>query len=171
MPSFARTCRIQGRQADHHKSARDRREALPARQAGRILGAVLFCLASAGCSTLPAGDEALITGSVTARPIPVSASMPEGAAPKGIAEADWAQAKAALDLALKSHDKDPSIPWENTATGASGTATPIGPERAGCRDFMISVVDGKDADRWIQGQACRARSGTALSQVRILGRA
>jgi hypothetical protein len=36
---------------------------------------------------------------------------------------------------------------------------------------MISLVDGKSADRWVQGEACKSRTGTTLNQVRLLGRA
>ncbi|MFG1345599.1 RT0821/Lpp0805 family surface protein [Xanthobacter autotrophicus DSM 431] len=131
------------------------------------------CLAAglAGCSTLPSLEEdGLVTGSI--RPTPASLKLPEGAAPKGVAAGDWVQAKAALDQALAARDKDVSIPWENRDTGAHGTATPIGAQRTGgCRDFMISLVDGKTTDRWIQGEACKATSGLVLQQVRILGRA
>jgi surface antigen len=170
--SFAASGLRKSRQAAHHRSAHGPREALP-RRVRAIAGAALLCLllASAGCATVPAPDDDLITGSVHPRVTQASAPLPEGSAPKGIAEADWAEAKAALDLALRSPDKDPSIPWENKASGASGTATPIGAARAGCRDFMISVVDAKAGDRWLQGEACRARAGYVLSQVRILGRA
>jgi hypothetical protein len=173
VPSFAVTGLVKSRQVPHHRSAPAAREALAQRRGRGILGAALLCLALAatGCSTLGTPDDQLITGSVRPHVTPVSAPLPQGAAPKGIAEPDWVEAKAALDQALTSRDKDPSIPWENKASGASGTATPIGPERAGCRDFMISVVDAKMGDRWVQGEACRARSGFVLNQVRILGRA
>ncbi|MFG1359248.1 RT0821/Lpp0805 family surface protein [Xanthobacter pseudotagetidis] len=173
VPSIAETGPVKSRQVAHHRSAAPRREALPQGLGRGILGAALLCLAfaSAGCSTLGTPDDQLITGSVRPHATPVSAPLPQGAAPKGIAEPDWIEAKAALDQALTSRDKDTSIPWENKASGASGTATPIGPERGGCRDFMISVVDAKAGDRWVQGEACRARSGFVLNQVRILGRA
>lgn len=171
VPSFAATGPLKSRQVSHHRSAPPPREALP--RGGGLGIAALLCLAfaAAGCSTVGTADDQLITGSVRPHVTPVSAPLPQGAAPKGIAEPDWAEAKAALDQALSSREKDPSIPWENKASGASGTATPIGPERAGCRDFMISVVDAKAGDRWVQGEACRARSGFVLNQVRILGRA
>lgn len=136
-----------------------------------LVGLGLLAVALAGCATPGAvDDDLLVTGSI--RPRPVALPVPDGAAPKGIAAGDWAQAKLALEQALDSHQKDVSIPWENRETGARGTATPIGTARAGgCRDFTISLVDGKTEDRWIQGEACRARSGTVVSQVRVLGRA
>lgn len=136
-----------------------------------VFGAWLLVATLSGCSSLPGlDDDTLVTGSV--KPTPASLKLPEGAAPKGIAAGDWMQAKLALDQALAAREKDVSIPWENRETGAHGTATPIGAARAGgCRDFMISLVDGKVADRWIQGEACKAASGVVLQQVRILGRA
>ncbi|MEP9355236.1 RT0821/Lpp0805 family surface protein [Xanthobacter sp. KR7-65] len=128
-------------------------------------------LALAGCASVPApDDDALVTGSI--RPTPAALRVPEGAPPKGVLARDWDAAKLALDQALASREKDVSIPWDNPETGARGTATPVGPARAGgCRDFMISLVDAKATDRWIQGEACRAGTGTTLSQVRVLGRA
>ncbi|WP_454918447.1 RT0821/Lpp0805 family surface protein [Xanthobacter sediminis] len=115
-------------------------------------------------------DDDLVTGSI--KPTAASLQLAAGDTPKGIAASDWAAARLALDQALASSEADISVSWENADTGARGTATPIGTLRAGgCRDFMIAVVDGKVADRWVHGEACRSRSGTALSQVRLLGRA
>ncbi len=110
-----------------------------------------------------------MTGSITPRKVALTG--PETEAPEGVSPADWKEAKSALQTALASRDKDVSIPWENPATGARGTATPIGSARDGaCRDFMVSVVD-KTGDRWVRGEACRAKDGFTLSDVRILGRA
>ncbi|MDQ0503926.1 RT0821/Lpp0805 family surface protein [Xanthobacter agilis] len=131
---------------------------------------MLAAAACAGCGTAPLPDDDLVTGSI--KPKPIALKLPLGDTPKGIAASDWLAAKLALDQALVSADADISVPWENADTGARGTATPIGAQRiGGCRDFMIAVVDGKVADRWIHGEACRSREGTVLSQVRVLGRA
>lgn len=134
-------------------------------------GLMVAVLACGGCSTARvADDDTLITGSI--RPVPATLRLPEGEAPQGIAPGDWNEAKRALDVALAAAETDISVPWENAETGARGTATPVGPRRGGgCRDFMIAVVDGRSPDRWVQGEACRGRSGTVLSQVRLLGRA
>lgn len=143
------------------------------REVLRMAGGAALLLAAAacaGCSTAPQFDDDLVTGSIRAHP--ASLRLPEGGAPKGIAATDWTAAKLALDQALASGDKDASVPWENADTGARGTATPIGAVRpGGCRDFMIAVVDGKSADRWVHGEACRATGGMVLSQVRLLGEA
>ncbi len=132
--------------------------------------ALSLALACGGCSTTAGfDDEPLVTGSVPASAQPV---LPEGKAPHGIAAGDWLAARRALHEALLGQQRDASVPWENAATGARGTATPIGPARdGGCRDFLIAVVDGKVPDRWISGAACRDGSGTVLSQVRVLGKA
>lgn len=131
-----------------------------------VLGVAATC---GGCSTTAGlDDEALVTGSIHAASLPV----PDGKAPHGIAAGDWLAARRALHEALSGQQRDASVPWENAATGARGTATPIGPAReGGCRDFLIAVVDGKVPDRWISGAACREGSGTVLSQVRLLGKA
>lgn len=143
------------------------REVLRAGLGGALLLAAAAC---AGCSSVPLPDDDIVTGSI--KPHPASYRLPEGDAPKGIAASDWTAAKLALDQALVSREADISVPWENADTGARGTATPIGTVRSGgCRDFMIAVVDGKVADRWVHGEACRARGETVLSQVRVLGRA
>lgn len=98
--------------------------------------------------------------------------MPDGKPPHGIANSDWTAARQALQEALVMPALDPSVPWENAATGTRGTATPLGPaDAAGCRDFLIAVVDGKAPDRWISGAACRKGADTVLSQVRLLGKA
>lgn len=143
------------------------REALRAGLGAALLIAAAAC---AGCSTIPPAEDDLVTGSISPRP--AALPLPEGDAPKGIASSDWTAATFALDQALASREADISVPWENSDTGARGTATPIGSKRAGgCRDFMIAVVDGKAADRWVHGEACRGRGGTVLNQVRVLGRA
>lgn len=132
-----------------------------------LLGLAL-CVACAGCASTGMVDEAaLTTGSIRQ-----SAPVPDGKAPHGIIGSDWTAAKRALHEALDAPAPDPSVPWENAATGARGTATPLGPaDAAGCRDFLIAVVDGKEPDRWIRGAACRKGSDTVLSQVRLLGKA
>lgn len=160
-----------GSRSPLYRSVPRLREALLIGGLLRVAGAGLVAAALAGCSTLPAADEDLmVTGSVRAHP--ASLPVPQGAAPSGVAPADWTHAKLALEQALAAREKDASIPWENRDSGVHGTATPIGAARNdGCRDFMISLVDGKVADRWVQGEACKSRSGLVLHQVRVLGRA
>lgn len=133
-----------------------------------LLGATL---ALSGCGSLlgMSDDDQLVTGSL--KPQPVALSIPVGEAPQGIASTDWAQAKVALDQALKSREAGASMPWQNTVTGARGTSTPLGTVKDnGCRDFRIGVVD-TSGEHWVQGEACRDGKGTTLSQVRVLGRA
>lgn len=114
-------------------------------------------------------DDALVTGSI--RPQPVSLPISQGEVPAGIAVGDWIQARVALDQALAAKEKGASIPWDNKATGARGTATPLGAVKENkCRDFRIGVVDAK-GEHWIQGEACSDANGTTLSQVRLLGQA
>ncbi len=52
--------------------------------------------------------------------------------------------KWSLVEAMKSDSKDASLPWENPASGARGTVTPVADayvqEGALCRDFLASYV-------------------------------
>ncbi|WP_188583486.1 RT0821/Lpp0805 family surface protein [Azorhizobium oxalatiphilum] len=133
----------------------------------------VLSLAVAGCGSLGLrDDDTLITGSIKPQPVSLTVPVPHGAPPEGIAAADWAQAKLALDTALDSKETAPSIPWENRETGARGTATPVGGLKDNkCRDFRIGVVDAK-GEHWAQGEACRdGKGGTTLSGVRLLGQA
>ncbi|WP_198019017.1 RT0821/Lpp0805 family surface protein [Azorhizobium doebereinerae] len=135
--------------------------------------ACLLTLALSGCGTLGLrDDDLLVTGSIKPLPVSLAVAAPEGAPPAGIAAGDWTQAKLALDTALSAKEEAPSIPWENKATGAHGTATPLGaPKDNKCRDFRIGVVD-KGGEHWVQGEACRDGKGlVTLGQVRLLGQA
>ncbi|BAF87196.1 hypothetical protein AZC_1198 [Azorhizobium caulinodans ORS 571] len=129
-----------------------------------------MALSVAGCGALIRDDDALVTGSI--KPQPVSLAVPQGAPPAGIAVSDWMQAKLALEGALAAKEEGASMPWENKATGAHGTATPVGALKDNkCRDFRIGIVDHR-GEHWVQGEACRDTRGiTLLNQVRILGQA
>jgi surface antigen len=52
--------------------------------------------------------------------------------------------------------------WENPATGARGTITPIASNYAQggaqCRDFLASYVR-EQSESWLEGEACRNQSG------------
>jgi surface antigen len=116
--------------------------------------------AAGGCSTevkLPGmfgDDKPLQTGTI------LSPSSPEGV---GLPPAsDLAYAKVAAAEVMKSDREDASLPWENPASGARGTVTPIASayqvEGALCRDFVASYV-AEGAESWMQGEACRAAKG------------
>ncbi len=125
---------------------------------GCALAAVGFT--GGGCSTevkLPGmfgDDKPIHTGSI------LSPSSPEGS---GLPPAsDLAYAKVAAAEVMKSGGEDASLPWENPASGARGTVTPIAAayqmEGALCRDFIASYV-AEGAESWMQGEACRASKG------------
>ncbi len=129
-----------------------------ARRSVLLVAVVLSGLANAGCSyrlgSLFGNDAPEHTGSA-ASPAPATAAAlpPEG---------DLAVAKQAATDALSRLDKDAAMPWENPATGARGTVTPLTSaytvDGMTCRDFLASYVrDGKES--WLQGGACRARRG------------
>jgi surface antigen len=82
--------------------------------------------------------------------------------PLGMSVTDWPLAQAALKEALSRTDDGPSVPWENPASGARGTVTPIAAafakEGFSCRNFIVSHV--KDAvETWSEGTACRMHQG------------
>jgi surface antigen len=75
---------------------------------------------------------------------------------------DLAYAKVAATEVVSLDKKDASLPWENPASGARGTVTPLtGAYRIDgeeCRDFLASyIAEGSEA--WFQGEACREAKG------------
>ncbi|HRF07894.1 MAG TPA: RT0821/Lpp0805 family surface protein [Xanthobacteraceae bacterium] len=81
-----------------------------------------------------------------------------GNIPTGMSAIDWPLARAALREALSRTDDGPSVPWENPASGARGTVTPIAAaftkDGMPCRNFIAShVKDG--VETWSEGLACR----------------
>jgi surface antigen len=92
-------------------------------------------------------------GTSTLRPQAISA-VPQ--------DVDFAAARVALSEALAKGGRDASVPWEDPATGARGTVTPLSDATSQggstCRDFLASYVrDGSES--WLQGEACRAPRG------------
>ncbi len=82
--------------------------------------------------------------------------------PMGMSATDWPLAQAALREALSRTDDGPSVPWENPASGARGTVTPIASaftkDGFPCRNFIAShVKDG--VETWSEGTACRIHQG------------
>ena len=126
--------------------------------------ALSLAFAAGGCSyqldsmfsrQRDAGAET--TGSIrpttSPRPQPVAAMPPD---------ADLAAARAAVSEALAKSGRDASVPWENPATGARGTVTPLSNAYSlggtTCRDFLASYVRN-GAESWLQGEACRGVQG------------
>jgi surface antigen len=94
-----------------------------------------------------------VTGSIT--PLkPTSGSEPT--------EADLAFARNAVSDVLTRGSKDSSQPWENPASGARGSVTPLSTaytsEGRTCRDFLASYVNGA-SESWLQGAACMSGRG------------
>lgn len=77
-------------------------------------------------------------------------------------DADLAFARTAASDVLTKGGKDSSQPWENPATGARGSVTPLASAYSAdgrtCRDFLASYVNGS-SESWLQGAACRADGG------------
>jgi surface antigen len=126
-------------------------------------------VASAGCSLSSQFDSVFsssdkdVTGSITPPPgSKQSDDLPPAA--------DLAYARIAATEVLARGRKDASQPWENPATGARGTVTPIAnayPQGdSTCQDFLASYVKGA-AQSWMQGEACKPIKGAGW-QVRSL---
>lgn len=124
----------------------------------RFVCLITMVLSSAGCSyrigSLWGKDE---KPEHTA-----SLGFAKPASPGGVqpAESDVAIAKAAaVDAVSRGQD---ALPWENPATGARGTITPLANaythEGFTCRDFLASYVRG-GSESWLQGEACRVHQG------------
>ena len=129
---------------------------------GATLGAALILAAgSGGCSLSMQldsmfSDKSDHTGSIAPAPIDKkSAEVPT--------DADLAYARAAASEVLRRGGKDSSMPWENPASGARGTVTPIASaytvEGRTCRDFLASYVSAT-SQSWLQGEACRQSKGS-----------
>ena len=111
-------------------------------------------------SALASEDE---TSSTTAPALRASAAVPASGLPS---ETDLVFAHMAIVEVLKRGSKEVSAPWENPSSGARGTVTPIASAYARdgdtCHDFLASYVRKQGPERWLQGQACRAKSGGKL---------
>lgn len=97
-----------------------------------------------------------VTGSLPLQP--ARAGSPEAR----MTSADWTFATAALREAMQYSGADASIPWQNPATDARGTVTPISSafiqDGFSCRNFLASYVgDGREG--WFEGTACRVHRG------------
>ncbi len=134
---------------------------------GTPIAVGLIAMLLGGCSTQL---SSLLPGGVSDMAPAVQRSDPEhtgsiplhmastGNIPAGMTAIDWPLAQAALREALARTDEGPSVPWENPASGARGTVTPIAAaftkEGMPCRNFIAShVKDG--IETWSEGLACR----------------
>ena len=125
---------------------------------GAAMTLILIGLGSGGCSlsrpdAYARMNAADATGSLSKQP---------GTAPLPT-ESDLAFARTAASDVLTRGDKDSSQPWENPATGARGSVTPLAQAYSSedgrtCRDFLASYVNGR-AESWLQGAACKASRG------------
>ena len=128
------------------------------RPVGGALVAILIGACAGGCSLTRGGgfadfqDDKEITGSLGL------AATPEA----GPTEGDLAFARNAASDVLTKGSKDSSQPWENPATGARGSVTPIAASYTAegriCRDFLASYVNGR-SESWLHGAACQSDRG------------
>jgi surface antigen len=104
-------------------------------------------------ASLAASDE-ITTGSISqkARGAVVSPLSPR------LDQEDWRRASAALATALDPQGNGALVRWDNAASGAKGSFSPVGDpflvRDEICRSFIAALtVDG--AETWLQGGACR----------------
>jgi surface antigen len=95
---------------------------------------------------------------------PMMAPQTVNAVPQNLFPQDGvpAAARAALGDALATSGRAASVPWEDPATGARGTVTPLSSaytlDGTTCRDFLASYVRN-GSESWLQGEACRGFQG------------
>ncbi|MDT3380916.1 RT0821/Lpp0805 family surface protein [Labrys portucalensis] len=139
------------------------------------LSALIASVILTGCAiSTPLGpifgsaEDQTTTGSIPAQDIRLNASM---------TDADWQQAKAALQAAMDPQNPGASIQWSNMTTGAHGSVTPVAEtyveNKLTCRSFVAAqsdqtggLVRGSNPAQWYQGKGCR-KSGTAWSIVSV----
>lgn len=111
----------------------------------------------------PTGPSVIRTASDDATgSIPLQMASVNGN-PLGMSAIDWPHAQAALKEALARTDEGPSVPWDNPASGARGTVTPIAAafnkDGLPCRNFIASHVK-EGMETWSEGLACRVNTST-----------
>jgi surface antigen len=124
--------------------------------------AVSLALASGGCSfsykldslfSRQRDGDLQATGATQSRQ-QAFAAMPQ--------DGELAAARVAVSEALAKSGRDTSVPWEDPATGARGTVTPLSnaqsQDGSTCRDFLASYVRN-GSESWLQGEACRGAQG------------
>lgn len=103
-------------------------------------------------------DDALARAETTGSLPTPSARLSTGLPP----ETDLVYARSAISEVLSTGRKDFSTAWENPASGARGTVTPIATaydqDGARCHDFLASYLNGR-AETWMRGEACQNPKG------------
>lgn len=123
------------------------------------LCAALIGVAAGGCSFSYQLGSLLENGEDKSKQAADAALRPETTA-SDASEEDLAPARTAVADALAKNGTAKSATWENPATGARGTITPIATsaKQDACRDFLASYVHGRN-ETWLEGEACRGRNG------------
>jgi hypothetical protein len=117
------------------------------------------CVAASCSAKLPAvagkdDDKPVHTGAILSPPSPEGTGLPPAS--------DLAYAKVVATEVVGLDSQDASLPWENPASGARGTVTPLTAayriDGEVCRDFLASYV-AEGTESWFQGEACREAKG------------
>jgi 17 kDa outer membrane surface antigen len=115
--------------------------------------AVAGCSVTTQLGSVFGGDKPEGTASIPSQPPPADpAVLPDAA--------DLAVVRTAAAAMLDTGET--GTQWENPATGARGTITPIASNYSQggtqCRDFLASYVRDQ-SESWLEGEACRDPSG------------
>jgi surface antigen len=143
---------------------------LPAYSVRRVCGplsvlAIAIILTGCAIST-PLGpifgssEDKTTTGSIPVQDNRLTSTM---------TDADWQQAKAALQAAMDPQNPGASIPWSNTTAGTHGSVTPVADgfveNKIHCRSFVAALAD-ESATLWFQGKGCQ-NSGAPWTIVSV----
>ena len=123
------------------------------------LCAALIGVVAGGCSLSYQLGSLLENGEDKSKQAADAAGGPPATA-SDASEADLAPARTAVSDALAKNGTAKSATWEDPATGARGTITPIAAaaKQDACRDFLASYIHGGN-ETWLEGEACRGRNG------------
>lgn len=123
------------------------------------LCAALIGVAAGGCSFSYQLGSLLGNGEDKTKQA-ADAAVGSDSTDSNLSEEDLVPARTAVADAVAKNGTAKSATWENPATGARGTITPIAvaAKQDACRNFLASYVHGRN-ETWLEGQACRGRNG------------
>ena len=135
----------------------DFKAAYSVRCASGPLSALVAGIILAGCAiSTPLGpifgSTEDTTGSIASQTTRLTGTM---------SDADWDQAKLALQQALDPQNPGQSVVWSNAAAGTHGSVTPVADafieNKIHCRAFVAALAEG-GMTKWYQGKGCQKDS-------------
>lgn len=131
------------------------------------VGVLMLALTAGGCSFSYQLGSMFEKSKEPQASVETTGSIPASSAGANsrskVADSDLAYARAAASEVLRRGGEGASQPWENPATGARGTVTPIASAYSvdgfTCQDFLASYVRAGSSEDWMRGEACRVHKG------------